>query len=113
MSMRHYIALIMSLFLSLLIGQVSQAAPPAYEPPLQIVGTLPGRQIILRAEEWVIDFHVPPPKEVELGIQSATFIINWNPANCAGAVSSWPTQAKNAFNYALRVRKNISSRLVV
>jgi len=78
-------------------------APPADEPPLQITETLPGQQIILRAEERVIPFHVPPPEQAELGIQSATFNVNWNPPNCNGSTTDWPTNAKTAFNYALGI----------
>ncbi|RME70609.1 MAG: DUF11 domain-containing protein, partial [Chloroflexi bacterium] len=86
--------IILALFLlPLLVG---------FAPPRQ-TEVLPGQQVILRLDDRVVPFHVPAPEQAGLGIQSATFIINWNPATCTGALSAWPQEAKTAFQYAANI----------
>jgi len=76
--------------------------PLAAQEPIE-VESLPGQQVILRLDERINPFHVPPPEQAELGIQSANFVVNWNPGNCSGSISTWPSQAKTAFNYAVGI----------
>ncbi|MEW5960144.1 MAG: hypothetical protein AB1801_20670 [Chloroflexota bacterium] len=87
------------LFIFLVLGRPDELAA---QEPVQ-VESLPGRQVILRLDERVNLFHVPPPEQAELGIQSASFSINWNPGSCSGSLSVWPDEAKTAFNYAVGI----------
>jgi uncharacterized repeat protein (TIGR01451 family) len=74
--------------------------PAAPAPQMEVV---PGREVILRVDDRLNPFQVPPPEQAELGIQSATIQVNWNPATCSGATSTWPDNAKTAFSYAASI----------
>ncbi len=95
----RFLAVIIAVIL-LILGLSDNLA--AQEP---VVGEslLPGRQVILRLDERINPFHVPPPEQAELGIQSANFVVNWNPGSCSGTLSAWPGEAQNAFNYAVGI----------
>jgi len=59
--------------------------------------------------------HGSPAAQAELGIQTATFTVNWNPVRCEGTVSPWPQDAMDAFNYALDIWGSLlnSSEVIV
>jgi uncharacterized repeat protein (TIGR01451 family) len=81
---------------------------PASQGP-QETASLPGSQVILRLEDRLSTFHVPPPAQTGVGIQSANFIINWNqncspPAYASSAtLKPWPAEAQAAFGYAVNI----------
>ncbi|RLC75620.1 MAG: hypothetical protein DRI61_14595, partial [Chloroflexi bacterium] len=83
------------------------------EPPMMLTMSRP--QVILVADDRYIPHYTPPPRQAELGIQTATFSVNWNPATCTGTVTAWPQAAKDAFQYALDIWRSLldSSQTIV
>jgi hypothetical protein len=65
--------------------------------------SMPGIEVILLHDNRYIPHHVPPPEQAELGVQAATFTVNWNPASCSGTISPWSTEAQATFQYAVNI----------
>jgi uncharacterized repeat protein (TIGR01451 family) len=68
----------------------------ASSPPIQ--ASMPGRQVILRADPQFFPARVAPPKESELGIQTATINVTYN---------GFTPQAQAAFQHAVDIWESL------
>jgi hypothetical protein len=66
---------------------MAASSPPTME-------SLPGRQVILRADPEFFPAHVAPPQESELGIQTATINVTYN---------GFTQPARDAFQHAVNI----------
>ena len=69
--------------------------PPA---PIGQIEGVPGPP--LRHDPTYRPVRVPPPKRAELGAQSVSINVVYNPGSCSGTTSPWPATAQAAFAYA-------------
>jgi len=105
-SMRSKIAGVFSVALIALTLVTLGFSPGMAAPEHQGVQSMPGIEVVVRYDDRYNPYHVPPPEQTELGIQSADFAVNWNPTGtgrCFGTLSPWPQEAKDAFNYAVNI----------
>lgn len=105
---RNKIATIPALAIVLLSVVLLGFGPNPAAPPRQEAQSMPAGPVILRLDNRLNPFHVPRPEGAELGIQSASFTINWNPASCSPPIAgatlvAWPSNAQTAFSYAATI----------
>ena len=92
-----------TVLLVLLGGAILAAGAGADGPQMPSAVTAPGKRVVLLHDDRAVAHRLPPPPQVELSAQAATFTVNWNPPGCWGTTAPWPQEAKEALNFAVSI----------
>lgn len=90
-------------FILLSLMMIVGFSPSSQDAAPQPKQSVPGPEIVTIATKTDFPYYIPAPKQAELGVQSATILVNYNPAGCSGTTTPWPTEAQNAFSFATNI----------